>query len=332
MKITIVNRYSPELERDVAMALPADTTDPYLAQFRTTFPFPSIMRFLIDDKRGISRFVDVGANIGQTTVSAAALGLDCVSIEPEPHNYVLLCQATIANGFTNVRPVHTAASDAPRVLRLIGEGGYATVVDDTAFHDRSILVPALPLDNMLPLHGFETADLVKIDVEGHEAAVIHGMKKLIEVSRPLLILESNTWTLGGVAQARRLLEMVEELNYVLYLFMRDGSVVKRPSGIVQPIAVVDFLAVPEGSAKARALPRIRSASLEEELAMMEAEPLDSGPHVLHLCQVISSLEDSSARPWPRLERLRNRIATGNADVISFLRQHYPPPQPSWLVT
>jgi FkbM family methyltransferase len=330
MNIDVVQHDSRELRQRIHLALPGDRTDVYLEQFRPSFPFPPDMTFLLDDTRGISHFVDVGANIGTVTICAAALGLECIAVEAEPRNYALLCQTVAANRFMNVYPVHLAASDAPGVVGFAGDSAWGSVVAEPgAGHPRGVSVPAAPLDDVLPLYGFGSPDLVKIDVEGHEAAVLRGLRATIRSSNPLLVVESNTWMLGGVASARKLLSMLERFRYHLFLFLRDGSVVRRPSSMLQPFAVADYLAIPQDRFHARALPPLRTLSFDDELALMHAEPLDSGPHVLHLCQIIASLE-AAGRRSSRVAELRNRIATGDPEVLSFVRTHYPGPVPDWL--
>jgi FkbM family methyltransferase len=334
LQIDFVCHHSPELGQRIVVALDRnDRDDPYVEQFRTSYPFPPVLRFLLQDRRGISRFVDVGANLGQVCLAASALGLNCLAIEPHPQNYVLLSQAFIANGFMKTRVVWAAASDQKGSLNLVGASAWAHVMRSRA-PDKSdgLLVPASPLDELLRLWG-PAPDLIKIDVEGHEPAVLRGLGRTLRSSRPpLLIIESNTWTLGGLARTRCMLEAIEEQDYELHLFLPDGSVTHRPAAILQPTVCVDYLAVPRAST-ARALPTIRPLPLQEELTMMEAEPLDSGPHALHVSHAIVELETRGGAFSGRLERLKRRIAEGNPRTVQFIVENWDSLRgvPAWLL-
>jgi FkbM family methyltransferase len=247
------------LEREIVVALPAGETDPYVSQFRRMYPFPVVLQFLIHSRRGIRSFVDVGANFGHMTLAASAMGLECLAVEPDPASYVLLCVALAENGFSSARPIHAAATGEPDVFMLTGGSAYGQVraAEEGTNGTR---VPGLPLDTLLAQHDVRSPDLIKIDVEGHEPEVIRGLERTLDVSRPLLIVESNTSTLGGVRHARDLLAMIEGCGYELNLFQADGSVTRRPSNVLQPTAVADYLAIPEarlGIVRSRSTKRLR---------------------------------------------------------------------------
>ncbi len=55
--------------------------------------------------------------------------------------------------------------------------------------DSSLSVLTMPLDSLCINR---TVALIKIDAEGHEAFVLAGMRKLIEASHPVLIVETGS--------------------------------------------------------------------------------------------------------------------------------------------
>lgn len=332
MQISLVRHHVPQLGREVVVALDGDGADAYQDEFRVGYPFPTILSFLVPGRVGIERLVDVGANIGQVAIAAAALGVDCLAVEPDPKSYVLLCEALRANGLANVRPIHAAASDRTGVLTLVGDSAWAHVVEEAEPDPGGVRVPALPLDTLLPLHGFDSPDLIKVDAEGHEAAVLRGLETTISRSRPLLIVESNTWMLGGTGPARSLLEWLEDLGYALYLFMPDGSAVTRSSDVLQPFVVADYLAVPLGDGRIRSLPELWTLSLEDELALIEHElesladqPSDLRPRLLHLSHSLSDLERRAGASG-RLRHAKERLGAlaVDPDVAAFVRETWTP--------
>jgi FkbM family methyltransferase len=312
----------------MVVALPAGDTDPYVSQFRSGFPFPVVLRFLLRSRKGIRTFLDVGANLGHMTLAAAAMGLKCLAVEPDPASFVLLCQALVANRFSSACAIHAAATDKADVLWLVGESAYGQVREPTS-ETTGTRVPALPLDTILEHYNFSSPDLIKIDVEGHEPEVIRGLERTLRTSRPLLIIESNTWTLGGVGRARPLLADIEGLGYELNLFLSDGSVTRRPSNLLQPTTVADYLAVPKGHLR-KALPKFRALSVDEELEVMSREPLDSIPHLLHVCHAIAAILDREPASATRVEPLKRRILDLEPQTLQSIRSTWDSGFTRWL--
>lgn len=72
-----------------------------------------------------------------------------------------------------------------------------------------IMVPTISLDNYFP-RNFHL-DFVKIDVEGAEAMVIRGMRRILSERRPILIIEfhyDDVWNVG--------FQQLVGLGYTLY--------------------------------------------------------------------------------------------------------------------
>ncbi|MDP2948665.1 MAG: FkbM family methyltransferase [Chloroflexota bacterium] len=126
--------------------------------------------------------VDVGAHVGIYTLAAAAKVGDCgrvYAFEPVPRNYALLVQNIEANGFTvNVVPLRKAVSDKPGMLTLYLDALQSTLHSVTRRgKDASpIMCEAVALDECL---GGSKVDVVKIDVEGAEMAVLQGMQRIV---------------------------------------------------------------------------------------------------------------------------------------------------------
>ncbi|MGF1426853.1 FkbM family methyltransferase [Kitasatospora sp. LaBMicrA B282] len=101
-----------------------------------------------------------------------------IAIEPTPQFYDDLIMAATTNHRANIRAVRAAASDATSTLTLYLEDpanlGHTTAIRPsrvhTAFH-----VPAAPLTELLGQAELDTARVIKIDVEGAEAAAVRGL-------------------------------------------------------------------------------------------------------------------------------------------------------------
>lgn len=134
--------------------------------------------------------VDVGANNGVYTWYLARWSAGVTAFEPQPRHAALLARAFR----TGVQIEQVALSDRPgeAVLRIpvaAFEDGRATIEPQNALRDfsfREYHVPCRCLDSYdLPRVG-----LIKIDVEGHELAVLHGARGLLARDLPHLVIEA----------------------------------------------------------------------------------------------------------------------------------------------
>ncbi|MDQ3875336.1 MAG: FkbM family methyltransferase [Actinomycetota bacterium] len=140
-------------------------------------------------------FVDVGANIGLVSLLAARLvGPSGVvhAVEPQPRLAELIRRSAALNSFEHVLVHEVALSDreasVPLWLRK-GHTGMATL--ESPFDDdggRSIDVDTRPAAEFLAEVCSARPRLVKIDVEGHESAVMRGARTFFERSGPDVVL------------------------------------------------------------------------------------------------------------------------------------------------
>lgn len=244
-------------------------------------------------------------------------------MEALPDNFVLLAEGVAANGLANVCPIHLAATDKAGVVSFGGHSAWRQVVDPEGAR---CLVPGLPLDRILPVMGFGDADLIKIDVEGHEASVLQGMQRIIAEARPMLLIESNAW-----AQRHEgyevLLRDVERLGYLLFMLLDDGRAVASTSLDIQETCVVVYLAVPSELQGGRVLPTIRPLTLDDRLTMLAAQPALGAPHCWHAAHTVDRLESVAGR-LPQLEEIRAEIRR-NGEVVRVCRE-WGVPLPSWV--
>ncbi|MET7312950.1 FkbM family methyltransferase [Streptomyces sp. NPDC005571] len=136
-------------------------------------------------------FIDVGANIGYFSVLASRqVGSRgrVVSIEASPRFHEVLTENLLANDCTNVRSVNTAASDTAELLTFYLEDasnlGATTVVRPARAAQLTFDMSAQPLPEILTEEELRGARLIKIDVEGAEAAVVRGLTPVLDRLRP----------------------------------------------------------------------------------------------------------------------------------------------------
>jgi FkbM family methyltransferase len=133
------------------------------------------------------RAIDVGANRGDYTYALARLARQVEAFEPLSD-----CAAVIeAARLPGVRVHRIALSDRQGQCMLHvpvragrADTGRASFVDPGGVTERKA-VPVRTLDS----YGFEDVGLIKIDVEGHESAVLAGAAATIRACRPVLVVE-----------------------------------------------------------------------------------------------------------------------------------------------
>ena len=134
-----------------------------------------------------------------------------------------------------IRPVQAAASDLPGVLQVLDSGvfsdGYMKFVRGRPTHELTE-VPAVSIDKIAAEYGAPTH--IKIDVEGHEAAVLRGGRETLTRFSPKLFLElhSQMLTTDGL-DPRAALDELDDLEYKT--FALDGSPIDRTTILRKPL-------------------------------------------------------------------------------------------------
>ncbi len=138
---------------------------------------------LLCDRSKLS--VDVGAHLGDYTYFMRRASKACLAFEPNP-----ALAAHLRRRFPSRVTVREAAvSDRPgrAVLRIPRDGlGLATIEPANAVAgDEEVEVEIVTLDEAVT----EDVGFLKVDVEGHEMSVFHGAERLLQRSRPNIIVE-----------------------------------------------------------------------------------------------------------------------------------------------
>lgn len=136
-----------------------------------------------------STVVDVGANFGMYTYWLAAQAGRCVAFEPIPK-----LAAALARGFgKDVEVQNVALSDqrgtAELIVPRISPGLSTIEPKNRAAASQQGSVRIQVEKRLLDDYSLDDVSFVKIDVEGHEEAVIRGALRLLGAERPNLLLE-----------------------------------------------------------------------------------------------------------------------------------------------
>ena len=141
-------------------------------------------------------FYDIGANVGFFTILAAKIvGHEgkVYAFEPEAANVAVLRRNTELNGFSQVKVIEKAVSDTTGIKKLwLTEycGAHSIAPVGTKFDPKKYTtVNTVSIDDLLQQKKIEPPTLVKIDVEGAEINVLHGMSQTIQKWQPIIIYE-----------------------------------------------------------------------------------------------------------------------------------------------
>ncbi|MFI6578076.1 FkbM family methyltransferase [Nocardiopsis sp. NPDC050513] len=149
-------------------------------------------------------FVDVGANIGYYTMLASHLvgpPGHVAAIEPVPRFHQHLQATLLLNEAHNVRTIDQAIAEEPGRVEMFladpGNLGGASTIRPRHVHE-AFHVDAAPLPDILTPAEIRDARLIKIDVEGAEAAAVQSLAPLLDLLRPdvELIIEITPRTLA----------------------------------------------------------------------------------------------------------------------------------------
>lgn len=169
-------------------------------------------------------FVDVGAHVAWLTLLGARRvgpGGRVVAVNQQPYNCERILANTLVNGFENILVVPAALSDENRFIKIAQQCGQDKArltlagpgVNDTKSY---FLATCLRFDTLVAEVGLQgSIKLLKIDVEGHELAVLAGASEtLARVEN--IIYETLPATDAAVHYdiARRLIEAGFELATV----------------------------------------------------------------------------------------------------------------------
>lgn len=165
-----------------------------------------------------STAVDVGANIGNHSVFLAGLFSNVLAFEPNPQVFALLQLNTLGR---QIIPLNYGLSNiaSNRILSIDRENlGASRITGDDVDSDSNSLntlgIEVCRLDDVAEIDASKTISLIKIDVEGHELAVLEGAVRIIERERPVIVFEQDGDSISnGTSQT---IEFLRQRDYQLF--------------------------------------------------------------------------------------------------------------------
>jgi FkbM family methyltransferase len=208
------------------------------AQFADPEQIEEFQSFLRLCSKGMNLF-DLGAHYGLFSLVVARYYGAAVAVDPSPIACKMIeTQARLNDCAGRIRILQTAVSDAEQKVTMVASGvfsdGYFKVAHDRPPSELET-VTSTTIDAMAAQFGAPTH--IKIDVEGHEAAVLRGARETLRAASPVLFVELH----NGLVQAEggdpnEALNELQRLGY--QLATPQGLPIARDSVLSHPICRV----------------------------------------------------------------------------------------------
>jgi FkbM family methyltransferase len=181
---------------------------------------------ILEDYARQGAFIDIGANTGVYTHRLRNVARKVIAFEP-----IATLAATLQRRYPDIE-VHTCAlsNQSGEATLYLPSQGQETVLTraslnadaNPGFALEVVTVTMKRLDDF----GIRDSSLIKIDVEGHERAVLEGAVETIRATRPALLVEVEERHHPG--ESAGLLAWIEQLGYSV--FFHDGSALASAAG------------------------------------------------------------------------------------------------------
>jgi FkbM family methyltransferase len=162
---------------------------------RTGYYEPEILETLLDRLREGDLFWDVGANFGLHSVAVAKLRPDCrvVAFEPNPAMVSRILINSELNG-AGIAVVQGGIWESTSIVRFVNEnefnpgGAYLCAGGEQSRNRASLDILCHSGDYYTANLGIGTPDVIKIDTEGAEWKILHGLRSVLQQGSPHTIV------------------------------------------------------------------------------------------------------------------------------------------------
>jgi FkbM family methyltransferase len=208
-----------------------ESDDRYLDTIRGAFEPHMVELFDTLVKPG-DTVLDIGANIGCTSILFGSRAQRVVSFEPSPTTFAFLQKNVQASGLQNIDTRNVGLGKTAGRFELTfsvdnRSGGFVSNQMQASAGHQVEAIEIVQGDSFLNEAGLGRVDFIKIDVEGFERDVIEGLRDSISANRPIVTLELNHWCLN-VLQRTSVPDFLDFLRSVFpYLYAVDTNDVRN---------------------------------------------------------------------------------------------------------
>lgn len=180
--------------------------DAYLRRMRLSFePGLTYLLNTIAGSINPGSCLDVGANIGITTLLLSDLYEHVYSFEASARTYKILKENLLSNNIKNATTFPVGLGEETQSLMLTAanedaSGGFLSenLSSELEGHTKEKVMISRGDDILASIQENTISPIrfIKLDIEGHELEALSGLKKTIEKYKPIVALEMNHWCLN----------------------------------------------------------------------------------------------------------------------------------------
>lgn len=145
--------------------------------------------------------LDVGANIGLTSMMLSTQAREVHAFEPSPQTYDSFLKTIRANNATNVIARQIAIGSKQGTVGLMEDQLSASanhlLTQDTLARKSTLKTPITTIDSYINDNNILSLDFIKLDIEGFEIDALYGSKETFEKFRPTVLTEFNSFAMIG---------------------------------------------------------------------------------------------------------------------------------------
>lgn len=178
-------------------------------------------QFLHSYLRPADTVVDIGANVGAETLTAACIvgpQGKVFAIEPQPKAFSYLTSNIALNNLENVEAFNVAIGETEGILC------FSTGLLDTSnrvLPSGGQKIPAKRLDDLLCDASIDTIELMKVDVEGYELSVFRGSSRILRKTQ-CVYFEHMEWAFRKYGHTEReIFAVLQDCGLKLYMRRDD---------------------------------------------------------------------------------------------------------------
>ena len=175
--------------------------DDYLDHVEGEFE-PEMVSFFKSLLQPTDTVLDIGANIGCTSLLFGSLTSKVYSFEPSLTTYRWLVENVQRAKLNNVEPINLGLGKEAGTFELTfapnnRSGGFVSNLTSASEGHQVEHITIARGDDFIREHQIAKVDFIKIDVEGFEQSVIEGLAATIARDQPIVALELNHWCLNA---------------------------------------------------------------------------------------------------------------------------------------
>lgn len=176
-------------------------------------------------------FIDIGANIGIFTLTAAQkIGQGKVySFEPFEQNHNSLIKNIELNPFKNIQVEKFAIAESEKEISLFYDDedkNLGMVSSYNLSKKNETIIKAIALDDYVLSNKIKKVDIIKMDIEGNELYALQGMKNVLKNQKPKLLVEVDPEILKRTGYTEgEIFSFLELMNYKRFYFDENGKLV-----------------------------------------------------------------------------------------------------------